>query len=123
MINSFRERLKYARTKKQYSQQELADKSGVSQSTIGSYESGERCSSRNIAQIAAVLGVSPYWLETGKGEENPALPVGRILTATEEEWLELLTFLGTDDITEFKTLIRERQSRNERLLLEMGKKV
>lgn len=48
----------------------LAERAGVSQGTIGNIESGLRKRPRNLLTIAAALGVSPQWLETG--EEAPS---------------------------------------------------
>jgi transcriptional regulator with XRE-family HTH domain len=60
-------RLAWARTNKGLSQQELARRSGVSQSTIGNLESGLRLSSRKITVIASTLDVDALWLAEGKG--------------------------------------------------------
>lgn len=61
------ERLRAARDAKQISQQELARRAGVSPGAIGNLEAGSRKSPRNLLAIAAALGVSPHWLETGIG--------------------------------------------------------
>lgn len=49
-----------------YTQQELARACGLSQSAIGSYETGQRQSSRSVRRLALVLGVSLDWLEMGR---------------------------------------------------------
>lgn len=67
-MNTLAKRLIWARTQKEISQQELADKAGVAQSTIGSLESGARRSARKIVVIANVLGVDALWLAEGKGK-------------------------------------------------------
>lgn len=61
------QRLRAAREAKQISQQELARRAGVSSGAIGNLEAGSRKSPRNLLAIAAALGVSPHWLETGVG--------------------------------------------------------
>jgi phage repressor protein C with HTH and peptisase S24 domain len=72
-MNSLRERLIWARTKKterdgsEFTQQDLADKAGVTQGNIAHLESGRSKTSRNLTKIAAALGVSPEWLADGKG--------------------------------------------------------
>ena len=66
-MTTFSDRLKYARTLRHHTQQTLARACGLSQSTIASYESGERRSSRSFRKIAGVLRVELDWLETGKG--------------------------------------------------------
>ena len=57
-----------------YTQHELARVSGVSQSAIGSYESGERRSSRSAHRLAHALKVNLVWLETGAGAMMPHAP-------------------------------------------------
>ncbi|MCD0504448.1 helix-turn-helix domain-containing protein [Bordetella petrii] len=59
--------MKHARKLRLHTQQTLARACGLSQSTIASYENGERRSSRSFRKIAAVLRVELDWLETGKG--------------------------------------------------------
>lgn len=67
-VNTIAERLKLARESAGLTQPELANKAGVSQGTIGNIESGLRKRPRDILSIASALGVSPEWLETGKGQ-------------------------------------------------------
>ncbi|BBP95937.1 hypothetical protein BSFA1_10660 [Burkholderia sp. SFA1] len=66
-------RLIEAREKRGWSQEELADKAGVSQGTIGHLESGRNKSSTKLSQIAAALGVTVEWL-TGSGKESGKSP-------------------------------------------------
>lgn len=67
-VNTIAERLKLARETAGLTQPELAGKAGVSQGTIGNIESGLRKRPRDLLSIASALGVSPEWLETGKGQ-------------------------------------------------------
>lgn len=60
-------RIKEARTALGWSQVQLAEEVGVSQSSIGNIESGLRQRPRELVSIAKALRVSPEWLETGKG--------------------------------------------------------
>ncbi|MFJ1300583.1 helix-turn-helix domain-containing protein [Pseudomonadota bacterium AL_CKDN230030165-1A_HGKHYDSX7] len=71
-MDNFSDRLKHARQMRGYTQHELARVSGVSQSAIGSYESGERRSSRSAHRLAQALKVNLVWLETGAGAMMPA---------------------------------------------------
>ncbi|WP_241509672.1 LexA family protein [Pseudomonas ovata] len=48
------------------SQQQLADKAGVSQVTIQHLESGRNATSKKMVEIAQALGVSAEWLMTGR---------------------------------------------------------
>lgn len=70
------ERLTEARKRLGWSQAVLAERAGVSQSTIGNLESGTRSRPRNLLTIASALGVSAVWLEFGTGRmlaDNPQL--------------------------------------------------
>jgi transcriptional regulator with XRE-family HTH domain len=98
------------------SQSALSAKSGVPQPTIARILKGQGKSepeTATIKKLAAACGVSFNWLNEGV-ESGP----GSILTAKQREWLDLLNYLGTDDIKEFEVLIRQRQVRNKRLLQE-----
>lgn len=66
-LETLAERLVWARERKEWTQQELADKAGVSQGTIGNLESGARLTARKIASIARALEVDPNWLADNKG--------------------------------------------------------
>ncbi|RFP19147.1 helix-turn-helix domain-containing protein [Duganella sp. BJB475] len=68
MVNGLAERLAWARAQREWTQKELADLAGVSQSTIGNLESGVRDSARKITTIAKVLGVNATWLAEGTGK-------------------------------------------------------
>ncbi|MGJ7533919.1 MULTISPECIES: helix-turn-helix domain-containing protein [unclassified Variovorax] len=60
-------RIKEARGALGWSQVQLADEVGVTQSAIGNIESGLRQRPRELVSLAKALRVSPEWLETGKG--------------------------------------------------------
>jgi len=66
-MNTLAERLTWAREQKGYTQDALAKKAGVSQSTIGNLESGLRLTARKILDIANAVGVDPMWLANGQG--------------------------------------------------------
>lgn len=54
---------------KKYTQQEFADKLGLSQNYVWQIEKGERTpSDRTIADICREFGVDRVWLETGIGD-------------------------------------------------------
>jgi hypothetical protein len=44
----------------------------VQPGTVGNIEAGQRKQPRNLVEIAAVLGVSPLWLKSGKGPKHPS---------------------------------------------------
>jgi transcriptional regulator with XRE-family HTH domain len=69
-VSLLKDRLKEARSEAKLTQQALGRRVGVPQSTIGALETGEHKTARNIAEIAAVLGVEPLWLSAGKGPKR-----------------------------------------------------
>lgn len=66
-VKTIADRLKEARTARDWSQEDLAAASKVSQGTIGNVESGARKRPRELLKIAAALGVRPEWLQDGEG--------------------------------------------------------
>jgi len=66
-MKTLAERLTWARNEAGLTQQELAKKTGVAQSTIASWESGARETGRKISVVADFLGVNSLWLSEGKG--------------------------------------------------------
>jgi len=69
-------RIRYIRKKLALSQTELAKQAGVSQPLISDLEANNVLKSGHAASIAAVLGVSAIWLETGLGDaRNRPQPV------------------------------------------------
>ena len=71
-LKEFKDRLRKARIEKNISQVELGRLTGESQSKISALESGRNKKPTNTVQLAEILGVSAYWLETGKGEMHPS---------------------------------------------------
>ena len=71
-LKEFKDRLRKARIEKNISQVELGRRTGESQSKIAALESGRNKKPTNTVQLAEILGVSAYWLETGKGEMHPS---------------------------------------------------
>jgi transcriptional regulator with XRE-family HTH domain len=69
-MKNLAERLIQARTHREMSQQELANRAGVSQGTIGNLEAGLRLTSRSISLIAKALDVEVLWLAEGVGPMN-----------------------------------------------------
>lgn len=77
-------RIKEARGALGWSQVQLAEEVGVSQSAIGNIESGLRQRPRELVSIAKALQVSAAWLETGTGNRSmvyaaPSEPCTRTL--------------------------------------------
>ena len=61
------DRVRQARSEAKLTQKALAARVGLTQPTLSDLESNNSKGTASIAQIAAVLGVSALWLETGKG--------------------------------------------------------
>jgi phage repressor protein C with HTH and peptisase S24 domain len=61
-------RIKEARKAAKLTQKELAKKVGMAQASLSELETGESQSTTLVASLAAALGVSALWLETGKGQ-------------------------------------------------------
>jgi len=68
------ERVRQARKEKGMTQGELASKVGIRQPTLSELEKGDSNSTGHIAKLAAALGVSALWLETGRGHKSLGAP-------------------------------------------------
>lgn len=64
-LKSLGQRVAWARERLELSQEELARKAGVSQSTIGNIEAGIRARPRQLLELAKALNVTQEWLLTG----------------------------------------------------------
>lgn len=60
------ERMKFARNRKNLTQERLAQLAGTSQDVINKIEIGKSLRPRNIEKLAAILDVSPAWLQFGE---------------------------------------------------------
>lgn len=61
-------RVKLGRARRELTQQQLADESGVKQSDISKMENGKILRTTAIPALARALRCNPHWLDTGKGE-------------------------------------------------------
>ena len=66
-VKNIAERTKWLREKRGLSQKELAQRAGVTQSTIGNVEAGLRRQPRELLALAAALQTTPQWLSSGEG--------------------------------------------------------
>lgn len=65
-------RIREARRAAKLTQKELAQKVGMTQGALSALETGDSQSSTLLPSMAAALGVSALWLETGKGPMAPS---------------------------------------------------
>lgn len=78
---TFTERLNYAMKLKGFSQDKLAKKANMAQSSVWKLTSGTAKSTRKIIEIANALKVDPEWLAKGVGEmdiKSDVIPLGDI---------------------------------------------
>jgi transcriptional regulator with XRE-family HTH domain len=104
---SIGQRIRAARKNAKLTQAELAAKVGMKQGSLSELETGESTGTTLVASIAAALGVSALWLETGKGVPN-AIEVDRAEAEHEQKarmilaWEDEINFLDlyrrTDDL-------------------------
>lgn len=69
---NYGQRLKTARKRKGYSQNELAEITGVGQGSISKIERGDQESSTFDITLAEALDVHPKWLQSGEEKHRPA---------------------------------------------------
>lgn len=71
-LKNFGMRIKEARIKKGWSQEQLANKLGTSKSVISGYETGRNDPAQSmVIKLADSLGVSINWLMFGEEKEEP----------------------------------------------------
>lgn len=67
-LPTLKERLQWARKRGDYTQKEVATRSGLSPTVYFKLERGDNKTTGRIVQIAQALGVNPTWLATGSGD-------------------------------------------------------
>lgn len=65
-LDSVGKRVAYARKYRSLTQQELADRAGIAQSSLASLEAGRNKGSRSLVSLAKALDVPPEWLDSGQ---------------------------------------------------------
>lgn len=78
-MKTFGQRVRAARHQQGWTQQELANASGLTQSAIGNYETGLRTdpTSAALLKLADALNVTPEWLQHGSANQQAAPPRSR----------------------------------------------
>ncbi|OBU85467.1 helix-turn-helix domain-containing protein [Chromobacterium subtsugae] len=112
-MDSFSDRLRNAREKRGMSQEVLAGRAGVSQSTISALELDPTRKPRDLLKLAKVLMVRPQWLQTGKGPREPAVEEEKayIAATSLEDLARQLVDRGNDEITQLWALILAEKDR------------
>jgi len=107
-MNTLKERLAAAREAMGLTQAQLGQKVGAGQSLISNLESGTNLSSTSLPEIAHALGVSAYWLKTGKGPKVD----GRVLTTDEETILAGFALLDPETREDWLNSAKRRIAKN-----------
>lgn len=108
---SIGKRVREARKDAGLTQQQLAAKVGIKQSTLSELENGDSAGTGYVATMASALGVSALWLETGKGPKKlESLSVtlsgpGVTPVASTDEIAELISLYGKNNPTWRKKII------------------
>lgn len=85
-MDTFADRLKFARTRSKLNQEELAELSGVGQGIISKLERGRIQKTTSMVALARALKCNPSWLETGidaPGEVDGQKPKHGTVDATQ----------------------------------------
>lgn len=112
-METLAERLKQARIAAGLTQTEVAARVGIAQPSYASLESGSSKGTRKVAELAHALGVSAYWLSTGRGPMQvpmgvlgEAIPVPGMVTESQHTYrldapdiLQRLPIIGWDQVT------------------------
>lgn len=110
----FRHRLRKARKNKNLTQEQLAEKVGVTQAAIQSLESGRVKSTPHILKISRILEVSPDWLENGIGQENLMPPPSEAIKVPLLRWSDLnLTGQKDEIIDKISHILKEKEKKQE----------
>ncbi len=75
-MKTFGDRVRERREELGMSQEGLGKAAGISQSTIAQIERGRNQGTKHILALARALGLTPEWLETGKGTKHISTRTG-----------------------------------------------
>lgn len=127
-------RIRTARKEKGISQAVIARRIGISVAAVSNWETGKNeLSGDSLIAVAAILGVSPAWLQTGKGEQlGGTLPLYQAsnedppLSHQEQAMVELFRGLTDKQKTDIVQTLEAQKQQNkiawEELSKVMGKK-
>ncbi len=111
---TFSDKIKNLRFEKKLTQEEIAEKVGIGQSTYAQYESGKRKPSpEKLEKLAKVLNVSPNYLLGWEDESNMdkmTIYIDKLIENTVNEkivWKYIEPYLDDDDIERYSEYHRE----------------
>lgn len=125
-------RIKTVRKEKGISQGVIARRIGISVAAVSNWETGKNeLSGDSLIAVAAILGVSPAWLQTGKGEPSSGLALPHqpyqasneepSISPQEQALLELFRGLRNDQKSEIVRSLEAQKQENTRLWEELSK--
>lgn len=107
-MTSVGDRTKQVRKELSLTQAVVARRTGISQAALSELENGESKGTKEIAKLAAVLGVSPIWLSDGKGDKLSKHEITIIQSDIPENVLKLaekLLLLPADKLKALSVLV------------------
>ncbi|TNE75516.1 MAG: helix-turn-helix domain-containing protein [Gammaproteobacteria bacterium] len=110
-------RVKQRRCELGWSQEELSKRSGIGQGTISKMERTDQGTSTFVVELAEALGVSPKWLQTGRGDPQG---IGEPSATYSTSGLTALVASGDVDLTlkKLAKLLPHLTPRQRRSLVE-----
>lgn len=129
MENTIGERIKTVRKARSLTQQAFADKLGLKQNTIATYEMNKTIpSDRTISDICKEFGVSEDWLRYGEGEmfaamdrdEEIAAMVAKVISGNNDFQKALVRIISSCTEKELEVLERKFRELAESLEKEKG---
>lgn len=130
-MNTIGERIKEVRRLRGLSRPQLAEAARIKYPTLAGIENNDQAGTTQLPQIADALGVSPKWLQTGKGPmEAPASQgddsdyadvIGYAQAAGLGAGAEAVEYAETHSLKFKKTSLRRRGIHNKPLAVYYGK--
>jgi len=92
MSQTLAQRLRAARKDRDWTQEDLAKRSGVLQSDISKIERGQTLRPLGLLALASAPQCDPFWLETGNGQKSPT--VGNVTPAKARSQVPLISWVA-----------------------------
>lgn len=130
-MNTIGERIKEVRRLRGLSRPQLAEAARIKYPTLAGIENNDQAGTTQLPQIADALGVSPKWLQTGKGPMEAPAPqvddsdyadvIGYAQAAGLGAGAEAVEYAETHSLKFKKTSLRRRGIHNKPLAVYYGK--